>query len=182
WIAAQQFDFLSLGDGTTYFFRVKARDAARNESAYAVQSTTLDDTAPASAVAALAPVTTSPAFTVAWSGTDATSGVASVDLFVAKDGGAYKLYPGGPWTASPIAFDATSGGGDATYPSSPRATDRAGTHEPPPAKADAHTQLTSAAVHPPVVTTLASFTPGTSCTITWTGTTGYEYLAQASAD
>src|SRR5262249_9442952 len=99
WITAQQFDFVSLGDGTTYFFRVKARDAARNESAYAVQSTTLDDTAPASAVAALVPVTTSPAFTVAWSGTDATSGVASVDLFAAKDGGAYKLYAGGPWTA-----------------------------------------------------------------------------------
>ena len=95
-----------------------------------VQTTTLDDTAPASAVAALAPVITTQAFPIAWNGNDATSGVASVDLYYAKDGGAYTVYAGGPWASSPISFDVAATGGEGNYAFYTRARDRVALEAP----------------------------------------------------
>ncbi len=182
WLSSTNFNFNSLDDGTTYWFRVKCRDAAQNESPYAtVQTTTLDDTAPASAVAALAPVITTPTFPIAWNGNDATSGVASVDLYYAKDGGAYTVYAGGPWASSPISFDVAATGGEGNYAFYTRARDRVANREPAPGGPDAQTIVNMSAAAVPTLASLPSFTAGTSRTIAWTpGANNIAYFVQAS--
>ena len=184
WVSATSWNFLSLDDGTTYWFRVKSRDAALNESApAAIQSTTLDDTPPASAVSALAPVMTTLSFPVSWTGADATSGVSSVDLYYARDGGAYTLYPGGPFASSPIAFDASTVGGQGSYAYYTRARDQVGNREPAPAGPDAQTTVSTTAVGSPTIAALPTFTPGTSRTLAWTpGGNNTTYYAQAASD
>jgi hypothetical protein len=182
WIASTSFNFQSLDDGSTYWFRVKSRDAALNESAAApAQSTTLDDTAPASTASALAPVTTTLIFPIAWTGGDATSGVASVDLYYARDGGAYTLYPGGPWTASPISFNAGTTGGQGGYAFYTRARDRVANREPAPAGPDAQTTVNTSAVASPAIAALPAYSPGTARTVSWTpGANNSAFLCQAS--
>ena len=184
WLGSTSFNFPSLDDGTTYFFRVKCRDAAQNESAQAgFQSTTLDDTAPASAAAPLQPVTTTLTFPIAWTGNDATSGVASVDLYYAKDGGAYGVYPGGPWAASPIAFDAGTTGGQGNYAFYTRARDRVANRETAPGNPDAQTIVNTSAVASPVLAALPSFTAGLSRQMAWTpGANNTAYWVQASTN
>jgi hypothetical protein len=53
---------------------------------------TLDETAPASSVAALAPTQTSPTFKVQWAGMDAGSGVRDYTIYVSTNGGAYSTW------------------------------------------------------------------------------------------
>jgi hypothetical protein len=182
WVAATSHNFQALDDGATYWFRVKSRDAALNESAAAAsQSTTLDDTSPASTVSALAPVTTTLVFPIAWTGSDATSGVASVDLYYARDGGAYTLYAGGPWTSSPIAFDVAATGGQGSYAFYTRARDRVANREPAPAGPDAQTIVNTSAVASPTLAALPNYSPGSTRTLSWTpGTNNAAFFAQAS--
>ena len=184
WIANQSFVFGSLSDGQAYWFRVKSRDAALNESAFAAAgSTALDDTPPASSVAALPSVTSTAAFNVAWSGSDATSGVANVDLYYAREGGAYTLYSGSPFNASPIAFNSATTGGEGQYAFYTRARDAAGNREPAPGGADATTLVSTSATGTPSIASIPNFTMGTSRTITWTpGANNATFLVQAAED
>jgi hypothetical protein len=105
----------------------------------------LDVAPPFSAVEPL-PARSRPALTVRWAGTDAGSGVASYDLYVAQDGGPYRLWlPATPATAAQFAGRAGS-----TYAFASVAVDGVGNREPFPAQPDAVTTLV--AVTPPLIT------------------------------
>ncbi len=113
-----------------YHYRVKARDAALNESGWSgAESSTQDDTAPATA--ALDPGATQAVLTfdVAYSATDATSGVQYVELWYRVDGGSYAQY-GSTFTTSPISFTAA---GDGVYDFYTIGTDVVGNVEDAPA-------------------------------------------------
>jgi hypothetical protein len=77
-------------DGMTYAFRARAIDRAGNVSAWtAPVTTTVDATAPVIALAAL-DAWSAGTFTVTWTGSDAPAGVASYEVQVSKDGGAWQ--------------------------------------------------------------------------------------------
>ncbi|OQA17303.1 MAG: hypothetical protein BWY63_02449 [Chloroflexi bacterium ADurb.Bin360] len=120
---------LPAGDGTKTV-RVQYRDAAGNTSATYAKSIILDTTPPLSQVAALAARQTSLKFTVRWSGSDATSGIANYDV-------QYRFGSTGTWitwlsasTSTSAAFQAQQEG---TYYFRSRARDRAGNLESFPA-------------------------------------------------
>ena len=166
WIAATQHTFDAVVDGSTYYLRVLARDAAFNETASASAQVTIDASAPTSAVAPLA-ANNSSTFGIAWSGTDATSGIAFVELYFSRDGADFAPYPGGPFTASPIAFDALQVGGDGSYAFYTIATDRAGNVEAAPAQADASTTIDTQAPAIPMMLAEPAATPGDENTVAW---------------
>ena len=87
----------------------------------------VDCESPTSSADALAPYQGSLAFDVAFTASDAASGVASVELFFELDGGGYASY--GVFVASPISFTAA---GDGVYGFYTVATDAAGNIEPLP--------------------------------------------------
>src|SRR5262249_11411075 len=85
---------LSAGDGSKRVY-AKFRDADHNTSAVVSDTIKLDGTPPSSKVSALATSQSSASFTVSWSGTDATSGIATFDIQVRDDG---VTAPGGTGT------------------------------------------------------------------------------------
>src|SRR5262249_17582314 len=76
---------LTAGDGAKTVY-VQFRDAAHNVSTTATDSIKLDTTAPSSSVKGLSASQSATSFTVSWSGTDATSGIAYYDVQVRDDG------------------------------------------------------------------------------------------------
>jgi hypothetical protein len=84
---------------------------------------TIDSVDPTSSVGALPATTTSPSFTVTWTGSDpAGAGIASYNIFVSINNGAYSV-----WQASTTATSATySGVAGLTYSFYSIATDNAG--------------------------------------------------------
>ena len=184
WIPGTSKVFNNLTDGALYYFRVRARDAANNESPMAtITQTTMDDSAPASQVAALASVITTKVINLSWSGTDATSGVESVDLYFAKDGGAFAPFAGGPFTSTPISFDTNNTGGDGEYAFYTRARDAVGNRETSPASPDAQTVISSSPVEIAVLDALPEFTPGVNRGLNWLpGAGSTEYLVQAATN
>jgi RHS repeat-associated protein len=100
---------------------------------------TIDAGAPTSSVAALSAKTPSTNFTVNWSGTDDSggSGIASYDVFVSDNGGAYTLF-----VSSTAQTSATfSGQNGHTYRFYSVATDNVGHVEPAPPAPDATTTV-----------------------------------------
>lgn len=184
WVPSTSFVFNGLEDGKTYWFRSQSRDAALNTSPFsAAAQTTMDDLSPASRVDALPSVTPATFVDLAWTGSDATSGLADLDLYYALDGGAFTLYPGGPFTASPIRFDSNLTGGEGSYAFYTRARDRVGNREATPAAPDANTILTTATVSVVVMDELPEFTAGTSQALSWDAAYGAtQYLVQAAED
>jgi hypothetical protein len=113
---------LATGDGSkTVYARYK--DNAGNVSANATDTITLDTTLPTGAVNALGTYQISLTFTISWSGSDATSGIANYDV-------QYRDGAGGTWTdwqTSTTATSASFTGQDAhTYYFRARARDNAG--------------------------------------------------------
>lgn len=98
---------------------------------------TLDVTPPTSSVQALPATTTSGSFTVNWSGTDAGSGIAFYDIYVAVNGGPYSIWQS-QTTATSATYTATAGGSYSFYSI---ATDKAGNIEAPKSQAEATTQV-----------------------------------------
>jgi RHS repeat-associated protein len=88
-----------------------------------IVTNTIDSVDPTSSVGALPATTTSPSFTVTWSGSDpAGAGIASYNIFVSINNGAYSV-----WQASTTATSATySGVAGLTYSFYSIATDNAG--------------------------------------------------------
>ncbi len=128
WVAATSHPFDGLTDGQIYYYHVKSRDALGNESSYsAAVFSTQDDTAPASSADAQPTYQTTLTFDVPYTASDATSGVASVELYYDVDGGGYNSC--GTFTSSPILFTA---GGDGTYSFYTVATDGVGNAEAVP--------------------------------------------------
>jgi hypothetical protein len=74
-----------------------------------------DTVAPVSYALSLARLQTQPILEIAYRASDAESGLAGVELFYSKDGGAF--VSAGIYQASPIAFDTTTTGGMENMPS-----------------------------------------------------------------
>ncbi len=164
WVAAVSHEFTGLTDGQEYYYRVKARDAALNESGWSgAESSTQDDTAPATA--ALDPGATQAVLTfdVAYSATDATSGVQYVELWYRVDGGSYAQY-GSTFTTSPISFTA---GDDGVYDFYTIGTDNVGNVEDAPGSPDASTTVDTGAPDAPDLTSEPIYTQGTANTVAW---------------
>jgi hypothetical protein len=128
-------------DGHHYAFYSIATDNAGNSEAsppVADAEVTLDATAPASRVSPLPAVSPRTSFAVNWSGDDgAGAGVASFDVFVAVDGGAFT-----PWltgtTQTSAAYPGAAGHQYAFYSV---ATDRVGNRQAAPGAAQAVTRI-----------------------------------------
>ncbi len=88
WVAATEHTFDALTDGQIYYYRLKAQDELGNETDWSGTAfSTQDNTAPVSAAEPLDPFQTDLVFTIPWTGSDATSGLASVELFVNSGAG-----------------------------------------------------------------------------------------------
>ncbi len=130
---------------------------------------TVDVTPPASSAAALPAHEAATVFNVGYNATDATSGLAKVELFAKRPGDVGFVKVGEdntPGATGSIAF--TAGQGDGAYRFYTRATDHAGNTEPAPATEDASTVLDT---HAPTVT-LAEPTDGAVTTDTTPGLSG----------
>lgn len=114
WITELNFEFAGLTDGQIYYYRVMSRDDSSNESDWsAAVFSTQDAAAPISSADELPPVQSALVFDVAYTATDAVSGVASVELFYSFDGGDYTTF--GTFTESPISFTAGAVGAYGFY-------------------------------------------------------------------
>ena len=141
WIPGLSFTFTGLADAQLYHYRVRTRDALANESNWsAAESSTQDDTKPVSSAGPLSTYQGALSFNVPYTASDATSGLAQVELFVDVDGGGYAS--AGVYTASPIAFTA---GGDGVYSFYTVAADNVGNVEDTPGGADTSTTVDTTA-------------------------------------
>ena len=118
---------------------------------------------------------------IEWSGSDATSGLNNVELYYSRDGAAYSAYTGGPFAASPIAFDASTTGGEGNYRFYTIASDNAGNLEPAPASPDAQITIDSQPPAAPVLASLNTWNASANLTLSWSST-GDEYMAEAATD
>jgi RHS repeat-associated protein len=98
---------------------------------------TIDTSLPTSAVAALSANTSTPSFTVAWSGQDADSGIQRYDIYVATDGGPYATW----LRSTDKTSDTFAGQAGHSYAFYSAATDNAGNHEAMPATPDTSTAV-----------------------------------------
>lgn len=130
WIAGLSHEFTGLADGTTYSYRVMCRDAVLNESAWsATESSTQDATAPETAIEP-EPFWVESFFDVTYRiDLEDGSGVASVELFYSKDGGAWTSW--GPMATQTVEFDASTLG-EGEYRFYSIGTDEVGNVESPP--------------------------------------------------
>ena len=137
-------------DGHTYgFYSVATDNAGKVQPTPAgAQATTLVDLdPPTSSVNPLPAVTNSTSFVVSWSGSDGAngSGVATFDVFVSDNGGAFT-----PFLTGTAQTSATfSGAFGHTYGFHSIATDNAGNRQPTPAGAQASTLLQAPVLPPP---------------------------------
>ncbi|MGQ9583540.1 MAG: OmpL47-type beta-barrel domain-containing protein [Thermoplasmatota archaeon] len=118
-------------DGRKYEFYSVAVDRAGNREAPPAEPdarTVVDTTPPESRINALEPYQRTREFRVSWSGSDATSGVASYTIYVSEDGGQFRTALENTTSTS---LDFTGEGGHA-YTFYVRATDAAGNCEPQP--------------------------------------------------
>ncbi|MCX6030937.1 MAG: hypothetical protein NT169_16775 [Chloroflexi bacterium] len=110
-------------DGHTYEFRVRPTDLVGNVGEWSpARSTTVDATPPTAALNALPAFQATGIFTVAWSGTDATAGVANYDVEFSEDSGTWN-----DWQRSVAVTSTIFAGTDGhSYAFRARATDNAG--------------------------------------------------------
>jgi RHS repeat-associated protein len=107
---------------------------------------TIDTAVPTSSVRALPATTTSPSFTVSWSGSDgAGSGIANFDVFVSDNGGSFQPFQTGT-TATSATFTGQVGH---TYGFFSVATSNVGLVQPAPTAAQAMTKVVVVTPPPP---------------------------------
>ncbi len=180
WTAATDFPFGGLSDGGTYWYRAMARDAVENESAWSGGvSSTQDDTSPTTSAQDPGATHTTYTFDVPFSGSDATSGLESVQLFYQVDGGGYLQY-GATFATSPISFTAS---GDGAYDFYTVGTDGVGNVEPAPGTPDASTLVDVIGPDIPAMTSEPAYTAGLTNTVSWTDESASgatEYYAEAT--
>jgi hypothetical protein len=127
---------------------------------------TVDSSSPTSSVSPLPPITGATSFPVSWSGSDgAGSGIASYNVYVSDNGGAYT-----PFVTDSTATSATfTGQFGHTYSFYSVATDNVGNVQPTPIAAQATTQLEAVPTSSvnPLPATTASAKP--SFTLSWSG-------------
>jgi len=147
----------------------KARDEAGNEAASAASDTiALDTTPPTSKVSAL-PAKSGTGFSVAWSGTDATSGIATYSV-------QYRKGETGAWTDWQTATQSTTaqftGAAGDTYYFRSSAIDKAGNVETQHATPDTSTTISEGIPVVVVSVTPDSLTPDQSAAVKVTVTKG----------
>jgi RHS repeat-associated protein len=109
-----------------------------------VWTNTVDVDLPTSTVTAL-PATSTPDFTVSWSGSDTGSGITTYDIYVSVNGGQYT-----PWQSNTTVTSATyTGQAGSTYRFYSIAKDNIGNTESAPAVADAEIAIVNAN-NPPI--------------------------------
>ena len=151
------------GDGFYEFYSV-ATDIAGNRElppASPDTSTSVDTAPPISAMIALPTYETIAAFNVTANAADSGSGVAKVDFYARRSGGAWVLV--GTGTTAPFSwtFDSTPAGGDGLYEFYSVATDVLGNREPKVPAAEAFTTVDT--TPPSTVSSLG----GISGTLPW---------------
>jgi uncharacterized repeat protein (TIGR01451 family) len=152
-------------DGHTYAFYSVATDNVGNRQATPTTAqalTTVDGLPPTGTVAAL-PGFAPGSFTLHWSGSDSGSGVATYDVFVSDNGGAYTAFR----TATAQTSATFSGLTGHTYRFYTVATDNVGNVQPTPASAQAAT-VVDAVAPSSTVTALPAFSPA-DFTLHWSG-------------
>ncbi len=165
WIAGLTHEFAGLADGQGYYYRVKTRDADLEESWWSFTETSAqDDTDPVTAAGDPGATQTTFTFDVPYTADDATSGVATVELWYQMSGRAYVQYPGA-FTESPISFTAASEG---TYEFYTVGTDSVGNVEDVPGSADATTVVDLPAPLTPTLSAEPEYTQGLTNTVDWT--------------
>jgi len=132
----KSWDVSSVNDQRDVSFFVYAYDKANNYMGTATWATVLDRVPPTSAVQGL-PATSPASFTVQWSGSDATSGVAGFDIDYQQDGGSWTRWRTGV-TETSATFDGANGH---TYGFRSRAIDMAGHVEAWPPSPDSLTTV-----------------------------------------
>jgi len=135
WVTGLAHEFAGLADGQIHHYRVRSRDALSNLSDWSTsESSTQDDTSPVSAAEPQPPYRNVTPFDVPFTASDATSGVAVVELWVDVDGGGYTLQASS--ASSPISFTPA---GDGLHSFHTVGVDGAGNHEDPPVTPDTFT-------------------------------------------
>ncbi len=133
------------------------------------QGTVVDTTPPSSSVSLLPNYETSGSFTVSWSGSDDAngSGIASYDIYVSDNGGAYTQF-----LSQTTGTSATFNGQDRHhYSFYSVATDDAGNTEQAPTSADA-TTLVDTSAPTSSINTLSADQQSPSIALSWTGGDG----------
>ena len=126
WINSTSMQITTDGIHTAAYYSV---DCAGNEEAQKSVNVQLDATTPSGIAGAQPNFRNVRIFDITWSGSDATSGLASVRLYFSTNGGVtWNLYGSG-YTSSPMIFTATT---DANFRFNIRAYDVAGNSEPAP--------------------------------------------------
>ncbi len=93
WIPSTSYVFTGLEDGRTYFYRVRARDADGNPSAWSAPVASTQDAAPpVTGLASTFNDQTSLRFKLVLEGTDQGSGTREIDLWFAVDNGEPRFY------------------------------------------------------------------------------------------
>jgi hypothetical protein len=129
----------------SYTFTVTIADASNLTVTSSVSvSFLVDNTPPTSQVNRLPAFETNPNFLVTWTGSD-SSGIASYDVYVAIDGGAYAAWK----TATPLTQGLYAGAIGHRYDFYSVATDNAGLRQPTPTSPQASVTLKKFDVPPP---------------------------------
>ncbi len=156
--------------GQTYSFYSVATDNVGNVQAAptSAQATTELIGLPTSTVSPLPATTTSTSFTVSWSGSPGpgASSIASYEVFVSDDGGAFTPFV----TNTTLTSTTFTGQSGHTYGFYSVATDNLGDVQSTPTAAQATTYV--AGLPTSTVSSLPATTTSTSFTLTWTGTPG----------
>ncbi|MFO0805191.1 MAG: CARDB domain-containing protein [Gemmataceae bacterium] len=160
-------------NGHTYGFYSVASDIVGNVQSApggAQAATAVDTVAPSSTVAAQ-PAFSLGNFAVSWSGTDSGSGIASYDVYVSDNGGAFTRW----LTATTLTTSTYTGSNGHTYGFYAVAKDKVGNIQPTPGAAQATTTVDTA-VPSSTVAALPSFSPG-GVSVNWSGADGGSGLA-----
>ena len=158
------FDSSAFGGDGTYEFRAEAIDLAGQSeppSSAAEAATTVDSLPPDSSVDALPPTIATARFTATASASDATSGVAEVELWARLEAGPWTLV--GTDTAAPWSWDVDTDflGGEGLYAFYSIAVDAVGHRQPvpgPPVTTKVDTAEPSSTTGPLLAYSPASFT------------------------
>jgi len=139
WIGGLSHEFTGLVEGTTYYYRVAARNFIDLSLGYSgFEFSTQDDTAPVTSAGPLGAAVLTTTFDVPVQFTDALSGPGTVELFYNFGGGAWTSYGSFPGDG-PVAFIAPSG--DGLYGFYTQGTDGVGNTETAVPGAQASTTL-----------------------------------------